>query len=71
MPYDEERNPGRREEPEDNESRGDAGAKGVREENGREENSREERYSFLRETIKPKPISREKLIREFVRIAVY
>lgn len=71
MPYDEDRNPGRREEPEDNESRGDAGAKGVREENGREENSREERYSFLRETIKPKPISREKLIREFVRIAVY
>ena len=41
MPYDEDRNPGRREEPEDNESRGDAGAKGVREENGREENSRE------------------------------
>ena len=31
----------------------------------------DEEYSFLQETIKPKPISREKLLKEFVRIAIY
>lgn len=36
-----------------------------------EESEREEKYSFLQETIKPKPISREKLIKQFVRTAIY
>ena len=36
-----------------------------------EESEREEKYSFLQETIKQKPISREKLIKQFVRIAIY
>ena len=36
-----------------------------------EEGSEEKKYSFLRETIKPKPISREQLAKQFVRIAIY
>lgn len=36
-----------------------------------QEDSEEKNYSFLRETIKPKPISREQLLRQFVRTAVY
>ena len=36
-----------------------------------EEGSEEKKYSFLRETIKPKPISREQLGKQFVRIAIY
>lgn len=36
-----------------------------------EEGSEEKRYSFLRETIKPKPISREQLAKQLVRIAIY
>ena len=35
-----------------------------------EDNDREDKYSFLQETIKTKPISREKLIRQLIRIAV-
>lgn len=36
-----------------------------------EEGSEERKYSFLQETIKPRPISREQLGKQFVRIAVY
>lgn len=36
-----------------------------------EEGSEEKKYSFLQETIKPKPISREQLVRQFARIAMY
>lgn len=36
-----------------------------------DEGSEEKKYSFLRETIKPRPISREQLGKQFVRIAVY
>lgn len=36
-----------------------------------EEGSEEKKYSFLRETIKPKPISREQLAKQLVRIAIY
>ena len=32
---------------------------------------KEPKYSFLKETIKPKPISGEKLAKQFVRIAIY
>lgn len=42
--------------------------------NDREQNpgpEKEPKYSFLKETIKPKPISGEKLFRQFVRIAIY
>ena len=31
----------------------------------------EKKYSFLQETIKPKPISRQQLVRQLVRIAIY
>lgn len=31
----------------------------------------EEKYSFLQETIKPKPVSRQQLVRQVVRIAIY
>lgn len=36
-----------------------------------QDNRDEERYSFLQETIKPKPISREQLVKQFVRVAIY
>lgn len=49
-----------------------------KQESGREEGTgqeqgskREEEYSFLQETIKPEPISREKLLKQFARIAIY
>ncbi|HJA12463.1 MAG TPA: S1C family serine protease [Candidatus Mediterraneibacter merdipullorum] len=35
------------------------------------EGPEEEKYSFLQETIKPKPISRQQLVRQLVRMAVY
>lgn len=38
-------------------------------ENGSDD--QKDKYSFLQETIKPKPISREKLLKQFVRIAIY
>ena len=31
----------------------------------------QESYSFLEETIKPKTISRQKLLQQFIRVAVY
>ena len=36
-----------------------------------EEGSEEKKYSFLQETIKPKPISREQFIKQLARFAVY
>lgn len=36
-----------------------------------DEEPEEKKYSFLQETIKPKPISRQQLARQFARIAVY
>lgn len=39
---------------------------------GQNQGSRgEDEYSFLQETIKPEPISREKLLKQFARIAIY
>ena len=35
------------------------------------EGSEEKKYSFLQETIKPKPISREQFIKQLARFAVY
>ncbi|HJB83508.1 MAG TPA: S1C family serine protease [Candidatus Mediterraneibacter intestinavium] len=62
MPYDKDQNLAPEEAPENRDGQG----------KDRLEDSRaEERYSFLQETIKPEPISREKLLRQFVRIAVY
>lgn len=61
MPYDEDHDPGLKKDGEEKENKA---------ENGQEE-KKEEKFSFLQETIKPKPISREKLLKELVRIAVY
>ena len=36
-----------------------------------EEQPEERKYSFLQETIKPKPISRRQLAKQLVRIAIY
>lgn len=36
-----------------------------------DEGPEEKKYSFLQETIKPKPFSRQQLARQFVRIAIY
>lgn len=36
-----------------------------------EEQPEEKKYSFLQETIKPKPISRQQFVRQLVRIAIY
>ena len=36
-----------------------------------DEGPEEEKYSFLQETIKPKPLSRRQLARQCVRIAIY
>lgn len=36
-----------------------------------EEGSEEKKYSFLQETIKPKPISREQFVKQLARFAVY
>lgn len=36
-----------------------------------DEEPEEKKYSFLQETIKPRPISRQQLVRQFVRIAIY
>ena len=36
-----------------------------------DEGPEEKKYSFLQETIKPKPVSRQQLARQFVRIAIY
>lgn len=35
------------------------------------ENDKAEKYSFLQETIKPEPLSRERFFRQFARIALY
>ena len=35
------------------------------------EEPEEKKYSFLQETIKSKPISRQQFLKQFVRIAVY
>ena len=39
--------------------------------NPSEDSAEEQNYSFLQETIKVKPTSRESLIKQFVRIAIY
>ena len=36
-----------------------------------DEEPEEKKYSFLQETIKPKPVSRQQLVRQFIRIAIY
>ena len=36
-----------------------------------DESPEEKKYSFLQETIKPKPISRQQLAKQLVRIAIY
>ena len=36
-----------------------------------DERPEEKKYSFLQETIKPKPISRQQLVKQLVRIAIY
>ena len=36
-----------------------------------EDGSEEKKYSFLQETIKPKPISREQFAKQIARLAVY
>ena len=36
-----------------------------------EEEPEEKKYSFLQETIKPKPVSRQQLAQQLVRIAIY
>ena len=36
-----------------------------------DEEPEEKKYSFLQETIKPKPISRRQLAKQLIRIAVY
>ena len=62
MPYDKDQDLAPEKAPENRDGQG---------ENRPDEGRREERYSFLQETIKPEPISREKLIKQFLRIAVY
>ena len=76
MPYDKERNLDPEKETDDkkkSDSQGKTAAEdAVPEKNGAPgEETQEPKYSFLKETIKPKPISREKLLKEFVRIAIY
>ena len=62
MPYDKDQDLAPEKAPENRDGQG---------ENRPDEGRREERYSFLQETIKPEPISKEKLIKQFLRIAVY
>lgn len=62
MPYDRDQNLAPEGSPENRD---------VQDENKQDDSRQEEKYSFLQETIKPEPISREKLIKQFVRIAVY
>ena len=62
MPYDKDQNLAPEGSPENRDGQG---------ENKQDDSGQEEKYSFLQETIKPEPISREKLIKQFVRIAVY
>ncbi|HJC91240.1 MAG TPA: trypsin, partial [Candidatus Mediterraneibacter excrementigallinarum] len=62
MPYDKDQKLSPEESPENREGQGG---------NKPENRPQEEKYSFLQETIKPKPISGEKLIKQFARIAVY
>ena len=76
MPYDKDRNLDPEKETDDkkkSDSQGKTAAEdAVPEKNGAPgEETQEPKYSFLKETIKPKPISREKLLKEFVRIAIY
>lgn len=66
MPYDEDPGMSREQGSDGNEKPLPDGKEGEP-----EESEREEKYSFLQETIKQKPISREKLIKQFVRIAIY
>ena len=66
MPYDEDPGMSREQGSDGNEKPLPNGKEGEP-----EESEREEKYSFLQETIKQKPISREKLIKQFVRIAIY
>ena len=66
MPYDEDPGMSREQGSDGNEKLLPNGKEGEP-----EESEREEKYSFLQETIKQKPISREKLIKQFVRIAIY
>ena len=66
MPYDEDPEMSREQGSDGNEKPLPDGKEGEP-----EESEREEKYSFLQETIKQKPISREKLIKQFVRIAIY
>ena len=66
MPYDEDPGMSREQGSDGNEKSLPDGKEGEP-----EESEREEKYSFLQETIKQKPISREKLIKQFVRIAIY
>ena len=42
-----------------------------RDQNLSPEEPEEKKYSFLQETIKPKPISRQQLAQQLVRIAIY
>ena len=62
MPYDKDQKLSPEESPENREGQGG---------NKPENRPQEEKYSFLQETIKPKPISGEKRIKQFARIAVY
>ena len=65
MPYDEDPRMSHEDDSEKNRE-----IQQIAQEGDPEENDREDKYSFLQETIKTKPISREKLIRQLIRIAV-
>ena len=66
MPYDEDPGMSREQGSDGNEKPLPDGKEGEP-----EESEREEKYSFLQETIKQKQISREKLLKQFVRIEIY
>ncbi len=72
MPYEKDQNLSPQDGSEEKESKGNTeGTKPGPEETGPKKDKTEEKYSFLQETIKPKPISREKLLKQLIRIAVY
>lgn len=66
MPYDEDPRMSHEDDSEENRD-----TQQIAQEGEPGDNDREEKYSFLQETIKTKPISREKLIKQLIRIAVY
>lgn len=67
MSYKKDRNTNTEENPEIKDQKDTAGQEGKEQ----DETGQEEKFSFLQETIKPRPLSREKILKELARIAVY